>query len=207
MNDPKWLEWAKQLQAVAQNGLLYAENPFDQQRYEAIREIAVQIFSARSAEDTERIRDLFTWEVGYATPKVDVRGAVFKDNQILLVKEKSDGLWTLPGGWADVAETPSEAIIREIQEESGFQTKAVKLLALYDRSRHAHKPPHPYHVYKIFFLCEIVGGSPTKNIETDAVAFYPENSLPELSIRRITASQIARLFEHYRHPDWPADFD
>jgi ADP-ribose pyrophosphatase YjhB (NUDIX family) len=203
---PKWLEWAKSLQAIAQNGLTYSDNHFDQERYQAVRGVAAEIIAAHSDIKLERVCELFGGEVGAATPKVDVRGAVFRDDTILLVKERSDGLWTLPGGWADVNEPPSVAVEREVFEESGYRTRAAKLLALYDRDMHGH-PPYPFHVYKIFFLCELLGGAPTPSYETETVAFFGEDDLPELSLTRVTPAQIARLFEHCRHPDWPADFD
>jgi ADP-ribose pyrophosphatase YjhB (NUDIX family) len=204
--NPKWLEWAQRLQAIAQNGLTYAQNPFDRERYETVREIAAEIMAAHSGVELGYVRNLFAGDVGYATPKVDVRGAVFRDEAILLVKERQDGLWTLPGGWADVGESPSEAVVREVYEESGYHTRAVKLLALYDRNRHAHAP-FPSHVYKLFFQCELLGGDPALSLETDGVAFFREDEIPELSLLRVTPTQIVRLFEHYRNADWPTDFD
>jgi len=204
--DPKWLEWAKELQAIAQNGLTYTKNPFDMERYEAVREIAAEMVATHSDVDLNTVRGLFVGEGGHATPKVDVRGAVFRNNAILLVRERSDGLWTLPGGWADVNESPSEAVVREVYEESGYRTRAIKLLAVYDRNRHGHTP-FPYHIYKLFFQCELVGGVASHSMETDRVAFFPEDRIPELSLLRVTPAQVARLFEHYRHPDWPTDFD
>ncbi len=202
----KWLEWAQRLQALAQNGLTFANDPFDQERYEAIRDIAAEMMAAQTEMDVDAIKLLMTQETGYQTPKVDSRGAVFRDGQILLVRERADGRWSLPGGWIDVHESPGEAVVREIQEESGYTTKALKLLAVFDKNKHDH-PPTIYHTYKLFFLCELLGGSPTHTIETDGVGFFPEDALPELSVTRVTAGQIARLFEHYRHPDWPTDFD
>jgi len=204
--DPKWLEWARRLQAIAQNGLTYAKDAFDIERYESVREIAAEIASVHSDVDLNYALDLFASETGHATPKVDVRGAVFRSNSILLVRERQDGLWTLPGGWADVNESPSEAVVREVYEESGYRTQAAKLVALYDRSRHGHTP-FPYHVYKLFFQCQLVGGVPSLSVETDKVAFFCEDEIPELSLLRVTPAQVARLFEHYRHPDWPTDFD
>jgi ADP-ribose pyrophosphatase YjhB (NUDIX family) len=203
---PKWLEWARKLQAIAQNGLTYAKDPFDIERYESVREIAAQVVAVNSDVDLNYARDLFANEAGHATPKVDVRGAVFRGDTILFVRERQDGLWTLPGGWADVNESPSEAVVREVYEESGYCTRAVKLLALYDRNKHGHTP-FPYHVYKLFFQCELMGGVASQSVETDGVAFFREDEIPELSLVRVTPAQVARLFEHYRHPDWPTDFD
>lgn len=205
--EPRWLMWARELQALAQNGLHYAAGEFDRQRYEAVQRIAAEMFAAKSGVDTRRVLDLFRQEIGHATPKVDMRGAVFRDGRILLVREKRDQLWTLPGGWADPNEMPTEAIEREIREEAGYRTRAVKLAAVYDRCRQGAIPPYPYHVYKIFFLCELLGGAPVENIETDAVEFFAEDEIPPLSIPRVNARQIARLFEHHRNPGLPADFD
>ncbi len=203
---PQWLKWAKELQAIAQNGLHYTEGIFDRERYKAVREIAAEIMAAQSDMDLSRVRDLFAGATGPATPRVDVRAAVFRDSTILLVKERDDGLWTLPGGWTDVNESPSEAIVREVYEESGYRTRAIKLLALYDRDKHGH-PLYPFHIYKLFFLCELVGGDPTPSVETEDVAFFGADELPALSLPRVMPTQIARLFEHHRHPDWPTDFD
>jgi ADP-ribose pyrophosphatase YjhB (NUDIX family) len=204
--NPTWLNWARRLQAIAQNGLTFSRDHFDIERYEQLRAIAAEIMAAHSESDVNVIRDLFAGQVGYATPKVDVRGAVFRDDAILLVKERSDGCWTLPGGWADVGDSPAEAVVREIAEESGYQARAVKLLALYDRNKHGH-PPIPDHTYKLFFLCELIGGAPAESAETDAVGFFTEHELPDLSLTRVTPAQIARLFTHYRNPGLPADFD
>lgn len=204
--DVKWLEWVKRLQAAAQNGLAYARDPFDVERYTSIRDVATEIAATYADARLDHIRELFEGQIGHATPKVDVRGVVFAGDRVLLVRERSDGLWSLPGGWADVYDTPSQATVREIYEESGYRTRAVKLLALYDRSRQGHGP-YPFHVYKIFFQCELVGGDPVHSVETDGVGFFSERELPPLSTGRVTAAQIARFFEHHRHPDLPADFD
>jgi ADP-ribose pyrophosphatase YjhB (NUDIX family) len=206
MSNLKWLEWMQRLQAIAQTGLTYARDPFDVERYEAVREVAAEMAATHTDADVTHVRDLFAGEVGHATPKVDVRAVVFRGEAILLVRERAEGLWTLPGGWADIGESAGEAVVREAYEESGYRTRAVKLLALYDRNKHAH-PPYPFHVFKLFFQCELIGGEPTHSMETDGVEFFRENELPELSIMRVTAAQIARFFEHLRHPDWPTDFD
>jgi ADP-ribose pyrophosphatase YjhB (NUDIX family) len=203
----RWIDWAVRLQALAQDGLLYAQNSFDAERYGAIRQIAAEMLAEGSGWPAERIVGLFDQETGYATPKVDVRGVVFRDEQILLVRERTDGGWTLPGGWADPGDTPSAAVEREIREESGYIARAVKLLAVYDRASQGHQPPHPFSIYKLFFLCELLGGEASTSDETDGVAFFAADAVPELSLARVTPHQIARLFEHARHPEWPADFD
>lgn len=206
--DLKWLEWAQKLQAIAQNGLAYSENPFDIDRFQQVQQVASEIMATYTQREPTYVANLFQQERGYATPKLDVRGVVFQDDRILLVKERWDGCWTLPGGFVDVGEPPSQAIEREVWEESGYQTRAVKLLALYDRNhpRHGH-PPFEYHIYKLFFRCELLGGAAADSIETEAATFFGETEIPQLSLSRVVPSQISRLFEHYRHPDWPTDFD
>jgi len=207
--DPKWLEWAKQLQALAQNGLTYSRSAFDTERYESVRRISAEILAQAAGLPVGQFMELYKREEGYATPKVDVRGVVFHPDTgaILLVRERMDGCWTIPGGWADPGESAAENVVREVREESGFITRAIKLLAVFDRSKHPHQPLFPFHVYKMFFLCEIVSGEAAVNEEISEIDFFPANALPELSIGRVTAAQIARMFEHRRHPDWPADFD
>lgn len=204
----QWLQWVQKLQAIAQNGLTYRNHPYDVERYEQLQLIAAEMMAAGSDLDAAAVLDLFQREKWYATPKVDVRGAVFQDDRILLVQQRADGLWTLPGGWADVGESPSQAIEREILEESGFETRAVKLAAVYDRDhpRHGH-PPEPYHVYKLIFLCEMLGGTPVESYEIQQVGFFKEDEIPDLSLLRVVPSQISRLFEYFRNPDLPTDFD
>jgi ADP-ribose pyrophosphatase YjhB (NUDIX family) len=203
--DARWADWASRLNAIAQNGLTFSRNPFDRERYTSIRNIAADIISFHTGVETSVVRGFFARENGYATPKIDVRGVVFRQGALLFVQEPDDGLWSLPGGWADVGESPSEAVVREVLEEAGYTTRAVKLLALYDRNKHPH-PPYPHHAYKLFMRCELLSQAPAGRAETEA-RFCEEDAIPQLSLPRVTAEQIARLFEHYRHADWPADFD
>ena len=205
--EPKWIDWAKRLQAVAQNGLTFCSNEFDLERYQEVRRIAAEILSDNSEAELDKVLDLLSGEEGYMTPKVDVRGVVFRDDTLLFVKEWSDQRWTLPGGWADVASSPAENVVREVFEESGFETRALKLLAVYDRSKHPHQPAFMHHVYKMFFHCEIIGGSARLSHESLDVRFFRRDETPELSLTRIVPAQIARFWEHRAHPDWPADFD
>ena len=157
-------------------------------------------------QDSEKVLDLFRHERGYATPKIDVRGAVLRDDQVLLVRERDDGGWTLPGGWADVGDTPSAMVVREVKEESGYDVVPRKLAALFDRSKHPH-PPIASHAYKLFFLCDLMGGEAAPSFETPEVAFFPRNRLPGLSASRVTEYQIEHMFEHAAHPEWPTTFD
>jgi len=208
--EPVWLVWARELQAVAQTGLTFATNGYDRERYTAIRSLAAQIMATQSDADFGRVEALFAEQAGYATPKVDVRGAIFDENsRILLVREIADaGRWTMPGGWADVNQSPAESIIREVREEAGLEVRVRKLAAVYDRARHPHQPPHPFHVFKLFFICEVIGGTPEPGTETSEVAFFAENEIPgDLSLGRVVPHQIARMFEHARHRDLPTDFD
>lgn len=206
MQDYRWLHWAQQLQAVAQTGEAYANNDFDRQRYDLVRNIAAAMMAAGSAAEPGDLVELFQRERGYATPRMDVRAAVFRDARILMVQERSDGLWTLPGGFADVGDSPSMAAEREVLEESGFTVKATKLVALFDRNRHPH-PPFGYHLWKAFFLCELQGGAARPSIETSAVDFFAADHLPPLSQGRISVGQLQLMFEHQRNPQLPASFD
>lgn len=206
MNSYQWLTWATALKALAQSGLAFCNNPFEQERYQAVRDIAAEILSKHSNLSKQDALDAFAQEIGYATPKLDVRGAVFKDNRILLVKEASDQLWTLPGGYVDVNYSPAEAVVKEICEESGFKTKVLKLIAVHDKHKHEH-PPEFHHIHKLFFLCDIEGGSARGSIETTDVDFFAEDKLPKLSLGRTLESQIALCFKHYRCPETATDFD
>jgi ADP-ribose pyrophosphatase YjhB (NUDIX family) len=204
--DPQWLLWSRRLQAIAQDGLTYTRDGYDLGRYEQLRELAAEILAAHSTGTLEEARDLLALETGPATPKVDVRAAAFREGRILLVKEPGDEGWSLPGGWADVGESPSEAAARETLEESGYRVRPVRLLAAYDRDRHGH-PPITYYVYKLVFLCEILDEVPSSNVDTDEVRFFTEKKLPELSISRVTRPQVSRFFEQHHDPDLPTDFD
>jgi ADP-ribose pyrophosphatase YjhB (NUDIX family) len=200
MNEIKWLDWAKQIQSIAQIGLTYAKDVYDLERYEALRQISVDIVENYTSAGTEIINLSFANEKGYATPKVDIRGVVFENNKILLVKEKIDGAWSLPGGWGDIGYSPSEVVVKEIIEESGFEAVPVRLLAILDKKFHNH-PPEPYHVYKIFIQCRIIGGHALSGVETSEVGFFGENELPELSTERNTAKQISTMFEFLKDPN------
>jgi ADP-ribose pyrophosphatase YjhB (NUDIX family) len=202
----KWLEWAKQLQSIAQAGLTYSKDVFDLERFQLIRDISVDMMSQHTNISKTIIKDLFANETGYATPKVDIRSAVFIGNKILMVKEKTDEKWSLPGGWGDIGLTPSEVAVKEVREESGFEVKATKLIGVFDMKCHPH-PPYPYHVYKILIQCEIIGGEAKEGIETSAVGFFSKNELPPLSITRVTESQIQLAFEHLDNPLKPTYFD
>lgn len=202
------LQWARKVQAIAQNGLQFTKDPFDRERYEQLQELVTAILTSEVNITPGELQGLWRGDEGYATPKVDVRGGVFKDGRVLLVRERSDGKWTLPGGWVDVGDPPAFAVEREIREESGYLAKAVKLAALYDRNKPAHgHPPSILHIYKLFFVCELTGGAPALSTETDGVDFFELDSLPPLSVGRATAAQINRLYQHQLDRGLPTEFD
>ncbi|HEX4618308.1 MAG TPA: NUDIX hydrolase [Steroidobacteraceae bacterium] len=203
---PAILEWARKVQAIAQNGLTFSRDPFDRARYQELEQLTAAMLAAELDAPLATVRAFWEGERGYATPKVDVRGGVFRGAEVLLVRERADGRWTLPGGWVDVNDAPSAAVAREILEESGYRARAVKLAALVDKNRHPH-PPGVHHIYKLFFLCELTGGSPETSLETDAVGFFPVHALPELSTGRVLAPQIERLYQHELDRSLPTDFD
>lgn len=199
MNEHRWLEWAQRLQAIAQAGLTYTDNGYDIERYEELREISIAMMREQSGAPYSVVKELFASEKGYPTPKVDVRGVVFREGDILLVREKSDGKWTLPGGWADIGYTPKEIAVKEIREEAGLIVRADKLLAVLDKKCHPH-PPQPYYIYKLFIRCEPIGGEMAAGLETSDVAYFGEHELPELSTDRTTESQIRLMFDYWRNP-------
>jgi ADP-ribose pyrophosphatase YjhB (NUDIX family) len=200
------LELARRLHALARTGQHFCGNEYDRERYLEIEQIAAELLAGASTADREALLAEWRRETGYVTPKVEVRGAAFRDGRVLLVRETADGLWTLPGGWADVNETPSQAIEKEIEQESGFRARAVKLAALYDRSRHGHGESL-HHGWKAFFLCEITGGEARGSYETDGVGFFDPVDLPPMSLGRSTPRQVARMLEHWRDRTLATDFD
>ena len=206
MTHPHWFTWAQRLQTIAQAGLTYARDPFDVERYHQIQQIAAEILAAGADAPLEQVHGLLAAEEGYATPKLDVRAVVLREGRMLLVKELSDGGWTLPGGWVDVGDRPSAAAEREVREESGYEVRAVRLLALYDRNLHGY-PPFIFHTYKLFFLCELLGGAPTVSIETGGADFFAEDDLPPLSVARVTPQVLARMFDLARDAEAMTEFD
>ncbi|RDW17296.1 NUDIX hydrolase [Oceanobacillus chungangensis] len=202
----KWLEWAKRIQSLSQSGLSFSDDMYDIERYEELREISAEIMEQYTSLEMEKIKELFTNETGYQTPKVDIRGAVFNDEKILMVREKIDDKWSLPGGFCDIGLSPSENIVKEVKEESGYDVTAKKLVALLDMNKHSH-PPQPYHYYKIFIQCELIGGQAKTGLETKDVRFFSENNLPKLSTGRNTEEQIHMLFGFLRNPNKVSKFD
>jgi ADP-ribose pyrophosphatase YjhB (NUDIX family) len=200
-----WVKWVRRLQSIAQNGRNYCKNEFDLQRYQQVEEVAAEIAARYSDDELQTIKAMFRRETGPATPKIDVRAAVISENKILFVKERGNG-WTLPGGWVDPGESPSEAAVRETKEESGYDVSAVRLMAIYDRDRQGH-PPCPFHVYKLIFLCNLVGGSAETSLETEAVSFFRADELPALSESRVLSRQVRRAFAFAKDANLPTDFD
>jgi ADP-ribose pyrophosphatase YjhB (NUDIX family) len=202
--DPGRLALVRRLQAIAATGLEYARDPYDLARYTELRALTAEL--AGSPGD-ERLAALVTDDAGHPTPKVDVRGALFDDGRVLLVRERADGRWTLPGGWADLDDSPREAVEREVREESGWAVRATRLFAVHDRDRHNH-PPHVHRIYKLFFLCERLPGGPGEpDHEVDAVGFFGLDAVPPLSTGRTSLDQLRTAFAHRADPALPTDFD
>ncbi len=206
MNEQNWLEVARRIQAIAQNGLTYAEGMYDLERYQELRQISVDILSKISDEPVKKIQDLFATDEGYQTPKVDIRGVVIENDKILMIKEEQDGKWSLPGGWADINYSPAEIAAKEIYEEAGITVETKRLLAVCDKLKHPH-PPDPYHAYKLFFSCKRIAGNITTGMETLDVGFFSKDELPELSEGRVTHSQIELIFSLYYDTNAPTYFD
>jgi ADP-ribose pyrophosphatase YjhB (NUDIX family) len=201
-----WLSIAKRINSIAQSGLTFSKDKFDKERYNELLNLSLLILTNITEIDTKKLDFIFNRSIGYQTPKVGVRAVVFKDEKLLMVKEKMDNKWCLPGGYADTGMTPSETIINEVKEESGFDVKPVRILGLIDYNKHQDKP-FPFDIYQIFMECEIIGGEAETGIETSEVAFYSADDLPELSERRVTRGQIIKMFELHQNKDSEPIFD
>ena len=202
---PDWLDWAKELQFIAQAGLTYSKDPFDLERFQRIRDISAEITSRHTGLPYEQVRHLFCSEVGFQTPKLDTRAAIFKDGKILLVEER-DGSWSLPGGWVDVNQTLRTNTEKEVLEETGLEVEVVRLLAMQDRNLH-NRPPYAYNVCKAFFLCRVKQGAFRPNTETLSSGYFALDELPLLSEDKVIREQIALCFEAARSEHWEVPFD
>ena len=197
----------EQIRGIAQAGLAYSKLHYDLDRYKQLHELINQVASEVMGLTKEQIEKIYPLEPGYRTPRTEIRGAIFdSEGRVLLCRESADGLWSLPGGWCDTGLTPSENMLKEIHEETGYQARIVKLIALYDHDRHGHLISTG-HVYKIFFLCEITGGVASGSFETEACEYFSLDALPPLSTSRITEHQVRRCYEHFRNPELPTEFD
>jgi ADP-ribose pyrophosphatase YjhB (NUDIX family) len=196
---PKWIAWAREIFSMSQAGLTYSQNEFDIERYKRLQEITAEMIESQSELSKESVLESFSLQAGYATPKIDVRGAVVRDNKILLIQERMDGKWAMPGGWADLGNAPASVAEREVWEESGYEVKAEKVVAVLDANR--FEPLEFYHAFKIIFLCRLTGGEPRISHETLAVDFFDLNRLPPLSLYRTNESMLQEVFAHIQDPN------
>jgi ADP-ribose pyrophosphatase YjhB (NUDIX family) len=202
----QWFKLITEIQAIAQSGLAYSPNEYDKERFQRLMEISAELAADCSEQSLDFIKKVFTFETGYATPKVDVRAFIFQNNKVLLVRERADGLWSLPGGWADVNETPAQSIVREVREEANYHVEVKKLLALWDKRKH-NAPCQWPHIYKCFFHCEIIERLPAEeSFEITAIEFFPLEKLPPLSMPRRTEAQLFKL-EQLVNNTAPTQFD
>jgi len=197
------------LAALAQDGLEFSPSDFDSDRYREIQSVATELLSVLSGDPGEQFRLELDRDIGYATPKVDVRGGLVDDTgRLLLMRERSDGLWSLPGGWADPGDRPSVAVVREIREETGYGARAVKLVACLDRDTQGHQPPLPVAVYKLFFLCQATGQvAAPDELETLAIGWFGIDELPPLSAGRVNRAELELVLAHAADPSLPTVFD
>lgn len=202
---PKWLEWAREIFSLSQSGITYSGNQYDIERYKRLQEITAEMIASQSGIEKETVLESFSMQAGYITPKIDVRGAVIRDDKILLIQERADGQWAMPGGWADLGNAPASVAEREVWEESGFRVKAEKVVAVIDANR--IQPMEFYHAYKIIFLCTLLDGEPRVSHETLAVDFFSLNNLPPLSMYRTDENMLREAFAHIENPDRPTLFD
>ena len=204
-NTAPWLDWAVELQSLAQAGLFYTKDPFDRERFARVRDIAAEMLAYQSEVPLEKVRDIFCCETGYQTPKLDSRAAIFQDGKILLVQEKN-GTWSLPGGWVDAGLSVGESTVKEVLEEAGLEARPELVIAVQDRERH-NRPVYAYKVCKIFLLCTCLGGGFRENTETVASGWFPLEALPPLAEEKNTADQIRLCFEAHQADRWVNRFD
>ena len=201
----KWIDWAREIFSLSQAGLTYSKNEFDIDRYKRLQEITAEMIASESQIAKDAALDSFSMQAGYITPKVDVRGAVVQEGKILLIQERADGKWAMPGGWADLGNTPASVAEREVWEESGYRVKAEKVIAVIDSNR--IEPMEFYHAYKIIFLCRLLGGEPRVSYETLAVDFFDPNHLPPLSSYRTNEAMLEEVFAHVQDSNRRTAFD
>ena len=202
---PKWLEWAREIFSLSQSGITYSGNQYDIDRYRRLQEITAEMIASQSEVSKESVLESFSMQAGYITPKIDVRGAVIHENKILLIQERADNKWAMPGGWADLGNSPASVAEREVWEESGFRVKAEKVVAVIDANR--IEPFEFYHAYKLIFLCNLLEGESRTSYETLAVDFFDPNHLPPLSSYRTDESMIQEVFAHLQDPNRATAFD
>jgi len=201
----KWIKWAREIFSLSQTGLTYNKNEFDIERYKRLQEIAAEMIESQSELSKESVLESFSMQAGYATPKIDVRGAVVHEEKILLIQERMDERWSMPGGWADLGNAPASVAEREVWEESGYHVKAQKVVAVIDANR--IEPLEFYHAFKIIFLCELIDGEPRTSYETMAVDFFALDNLPPLSIYRTNEDMLQEVFAHVKNPNRLTYFD
>jgi ADP-ribose pyrophosphatase YjhB (NUDIX family) len=207
VSQEQWRDAFKRLRAIAQTGLAYSRDPYDVERFEEIEALAITLLARLLDATPEAIRSVYLPANGYPTPKVDVRAGVFRDGQILLVRESADGRWTLPGGWGDEHESPKQSIEREVREESGYEVQAERLVAVKDLHLHPYTPKRLERIYKLFFLCELTGGEARTSLETTAVDWFEVSDLPELSLGRTLPEDVALLVRFRAETGLPCYFD
>ena len=203
---PRWLEWAREIQQLSQTGLAFAITNYEKKRYKRLTEITAEIVEHHTQLEKQSVEKVLMAQPGYATPKIDVRAAVIKDDKILLVQERSDKRWAMPGGWADVGDIPSEVAIRETKEESGYEIKPVKVIGVFDANRLGDQL-ELFHAFKIVFLCDLTGGAAAISEETQDVNFFSLDSLPSLSLNRTNEKHINEIIAHLKDPQRQTYFD
>ena len=205
-DDKMILDVIIELQSIAQAGLYYGKDEFDKERYQKVRDISAHLLSIYTEFPIQQIQKVFCHDIGYQTPKLDTRAAIFnKKGEILLVQEKG-GLWSLPGGWVDINTSIKENTEKEVKEEAGLDVLATKIIAVMDRDKH-NFPRYIYKVIKVFVMCEVIGGHFEKNIETIDSCYFPYHHLPELETAKNNHEQIKLCFQASQSHCWQTYFD
>lgn len=201
-----WLTIAKRINSIAQSGMAFTRDEYDRERYTELLNLSIEIINNITEIDSKKLEFIFNRDIGYQTPKLGVRAVVIKSEKILMVREKMDNKWSLPGGYADTGMSPGETIVNEVKEESGFDVKPLRILGLIDYNKHQNRP-FPFDLYNLFMECEIIGGEAQSGLETSEVSFFDRNNLPELSVRRVTREQVLKMFDLHANNHLEPIFD
>ena len=195
MKTSDFVKYLQRMIALTDTGLTFTKDPFDRERYEDLRSLLSEMLNQESDLDAEEVAEVLKPTSAYVTPLMDVRAWIVEDEKICLVRGQGENDWALPGGFGEVGYSPTENILKEIEEETGFEAKVERLLAVFDTNRFQLQSKQ---YAKFIFECKLLDGQFQKNQEIADLQFFAIDQLPNLSEKRITKEQIEILWQVYQ---------